>query len=68
MADDVSPTDALESYLNTINPAYGVHASAFFAAGYKRIQDLQYCQEADVPTVPKGAFRFISARTAGMEF
>ena len=67
MADDIAYTAALASHLNTIDPYYGVYASAFVAAGYRRAQELQYCQEADVPTVPKGALRFILART-GMEF
>ena len=68
MADDIAAIAALASHLNTIDPDYGVHAAAFVAAGYKKAQELKYCKEADVPTVPKGAFRFILARFEGMEF
>ena len=65
MEDDIA---ALARHLNTIDPDYGVHAAAFIAAGYKKAQELMYCKEEDVPTVPKGALRFILARTAGMKF
>ena len=68
MADDITATATLKSHLNAISLAYGVYAPAFFAAGYKRAEELQCCREADVLTVPKGALCCILARAADMEF
>ena len=68
MSDDIAATATLASLFDAIDPDYGVHAAAFVAAGFKKVQELQHCLEVDVPTVHKGALRLILARTAGMEF
>ena len=68
MADHIALTTALARHLNAIHPDYGVYASAFIAVGFLRAEELRYCREADVPTVPKGPLRLILAGTAGTEF